>query len=71
VKIAQDGTVTTISQLEHGMAGSTALAFGKSEGDRTNIYVTTNGGMSFPPATGIESGKVVKLEVCLAGLPLI
>ena len=71
VKIAQDGTVTTIAQLEQGMAGSTALAFGKSEGDLTSIYVTTNGGMSFPPATGIESGKVVKLEVGTAGLPLV
>ncbi len=53
------------------MAGSTALAFGKSEGDRTGIYVTTNGGMSFPPATGVESGKVVRLEVGIAGLPLV
>lgn len=71
VKIAPDGSVTTIAQLEQGMAGSTALAFGTSEGDRTSIYVTTNGGMSFPPATGIESGKVVKLEVSTAGLPLV
>jgi hypothetical protein len=71
VKIAQDVTVTTIAQLEQGVAGSTALAFGKSEGDLTSIYVTTNGGMSFPPATGIESGKVVKLEVSTAGLPLV
>ncbi|NMF59411.1 SMP-30/gluconolactonase/LRE family protein [Pseudanabaena yagii] len=71
VKIAPDGTVTTIAQLEQGMAGSTALAFGTSEGDRTSIYVTTNGGMSFPPATGVESGKVVRLEVGIAGLPLV
>ncbi|PZO37175.1 MAG: gluconolactonase [Pseudanabaena frigida] len=70
VKIDQDGTVTTIAQLKQGMAGSTALAFGKSEGDRS-IYVTTNGGMSFPPATGVESGKVVRLEVGIAGLPLV
>ncbi|AFY75059.1 hypothetical protein Syn7502_03175 [Synechococcus sp. PCC 7502] len=71
VKISQDGTVTTIAQLEQGMAGSTALAFGKSEGDCSSIYVTTNGGMSFPPATGIESGKVVRLEVGIAGLSLV
>lgn len=71
VKIALDGTVTTIAQLEQGMAGSTALAFGRSEGDRTSIYVTTNGGMSFPPSTGVESGKVVRLEVGIAGLPLV
>jgi hypothetical protein len=63
-------TVTTIAQLEQGMAGTTALAFGTGS-DRTGIYVTTNGGMSYPPATGIEAAKVVRLEVGVAGLPLI
>jgi hypothetical protein len=71
VKISSDRTITTIAQLEQGVAGSTALAFGRTEGDLTNIYVTTNGGMSYPPATGIETGKVVRLEVSVAGLPLI
>jgi sugar lactone lactonase YvrE len=71
VKISRDRSITTIAQLEQGMAGSTALAFGRIEGDRTSIYVTTNGGMSFPPATGIESAKVVRLEVGIAGLPLV
>jgi SMP-30/Gluconolactonase/LRE-like region len=70
VKIDQDGTVTTIAQLEQGVAGSTALAFGKTEGDRTGIYVTTNGGMSYPPATGIEPAKVVRLNIGIEGLPL-
>jgi hypothetical protein len=71
VKIDQDGTVTTIAQLEQGMAGTTALAFGRTAGDRTGIYVTTNGGMSYPPITGVESAKVVRLEVGVAGLPLV
>jgi hypothetical protein len=70
VKIDQEGTVTTIAQLEQGVAGSTALAFGRTEGDRTGIYVTTNGGMSYPPATGIEPAKVVRLNVGIEGLPL-
>ncbi len=71
VKISSDRTVTTIAQLEQGMAGSTALAFGCTGSDRTNIYVTTNGGMSYPPATGLEPAKVVCLEVGIAGLALI
>lgn len=71
VKISPDRTVTTIAQLEQGMAGSTALAFGSTGSDRTNIYVTTNGGMSYPPATGLEPAKVVRLEVGIAGLSLI
>jgi hypothetical protein len=71
VKIAPDGTTVTISQAEQGMTGSTALAFGVAEGDRTGVYVVTNGGMSFPPATGIESAKVVRLDVGIKGLPLV
>jgi hypothetical protein len=70
VKINSDSrTVTTIAQLEQGMAGSTALAFG-SDNNHTGVYVTTNGGMSFPPASGIEPAKVVRLEVGAAGLSL-
>lgn len=71
VKISPNGSITTLAQAEQGMAGSTALAFGQSEGDRTGIYVVTNGGMSFPPPTGIEPAKVVRLEVGIAGYPLI
>lgn len=70
VKIAPDGSITTIAKAEEGMVGTTASAFGKSEGSRTHLYVTTNGGMSFPPPTGVESGKVVRLDVGIEGLPL-
>ncbi|MBR8832513.1 MAG: SMP-30/gluconolactonase/LRE family protein [Stigonema ocellatum SAG 48.90 = DSM 106950] len=71
VKIAPDGSITTIAQAEQGMAGTTAAAFGASEGDRTHLYVTTNGGMSFPPPTGIQPARVVRLSVGIEGLPLV
>lgn len=71
VKIAPEGRITTIAQAEQGMVGTTAVAFGQSAGDRTHLYVTTNGGMSFPPPTGIESAKVVRLDVGVEGLPLL
>jgi len=67
VKITADGSITTIAEIEQGMAGSTALAFG-ADG---NIYVTTNGGMSFPPASGIEPSKVVCLQVAEEVLSLV
>ena len=70
IRISPDKQITTIAKAEHGMTGSTALAFGRSDGDRTNIYVTTNGGMSLPPSTGAESAKVVRLEVGIEGLAL-
>jgi sugar lactone lactonase YvrE len=70
VRISPIGEVTIIAEATEGMVGSTALAFGRSERDRTSIYVVTNGGMSFPLSTGVESGKVVRLEVGIPGLPL-
>jgi len=70
VKISPTGQVTTIAQAEEGMTGSTALAFGRSEGDRTGVYVVMNGGMSFPPPTGVAPATVTRLEVGVPRLPL-
>jgi putative intracellular protease/amidase len=67
VRIAPDRQITTIATAEQGVAGSTALAFGRQAGDRTGIYVTTNGGMSLPLPTGLEAAKVVRLEVGVEG----
>lgn len=71
VKISPSGQVTAIAQAEQGVTGSTALAFGSGDHDRTSLYVVTNGGMSFPPPTGIAPAQVVRLEVGIAGLPLV
>jgi sugar lactone lactonase YvrE len=71
VKITPSRHLTIIAEAEQGMAGSTALAFGRGEGDRTSIYVVTNGGMSLPLPNGIEPAKVVKLDVGIAGHSLI
>lgn len=70
VKIAPDGSIMTLAQAEQGMVGTTAAAFGRSPADLTHLYVTTNGGMSLPPSTGIESAKVVRLDIGAEGLPL-
>jgi hypothetical protein len=70
VRITTDGNVTTIATAAEGVVGSTALAFGKVDADDTGIYVVTNGGMSYPPPTGLETAKVVRLEVGIRGLSL-
>jgi sugar lactone lactonase YvrE len=70
VRITPDGETTTIAQAEQGVTGSTAVAFGQQESDRTAIYVTTNGGMFLPPPTGVVAANVVRLEVGKAGYPL-
>lgn len=70
VKIAPDGSTTIIAQAEQGVIGSTAVAFGQAESDRTAIYVVMNGGMFLPPPTGVVPANVVRLEVEKAGYPL-
>jgi putative intracellular protease/amidase/sugar lactone lactonase YvrE len=67
IRISPDKQIATIATAEQGMTGNTAIAFGRTSNDKTSIYVTTNGGMSLPPATGLEPAKVVRLEVGIAG----
>ena len=67
VKITPERVVTVIAGLAEGVAGSTAAAFGRTEADRTTLYVTTNGGMSAPPQGGVQSGRVIKIEVGATG----
>ena len=63
VRIAPDRSITILAGLAEGMAGSTAVAFGRSAKDRTSLYVTTNGGMSAPPEGGVQPGRVLRLDV--------
>lgn len=63
VKINPARQVSVVAGLEQGMAGSTAVAFGRTEEDRNSLYVTTNGGMSRPPEGGIQPGRVVRVDV--------
>ncbi|MCT0207462.1 SMP-30/gluconolactonase/LRE family protein [Synechococcus sp. CS-1332] len=71
IKITPDRRITTIAEAEHGMTGSTALAFGAGAGDRTSLYVVTNGGLSFPLPSGLEPAKVVRLDIGIAGHQLL
>jgi putative intracellular protease/amidase/sugar lactone lactonase YvrE len=68
IRISPDKQITTLATAAEGVAGSTAVAFGRTEQDRTCLYVTTNGGMSLPLPQGVESGKVIQLEVGIEGL---
>ncbi|WP_414519193.1 SMP-30/gluconolactonase/LRE family protein [Nostoc sp. PCC 9305] len=70
VRIASDRSTTLIAQAEQGVIGSTAVAFGQTQSDRTAIYVVTNGGMFLPPPTGVVPANVVRLEVGKPGYPL-
>ena len=65
VKVAVlDGRQTVVAGgvNESIVAGNTAAAFGRTSADREVLYVTTNGGIPYPPPSGIVGGKVVALD---------
>jgi sugar lactone lactonase YvrE len=67
VRISPEGAIAIIATEKQGVTGSTAVAFGHRESDRTSIYIVTNGGMFLPPATGIVAAEVVRLDVGIQG----
>ena len=54
--------MTVIAAESEFVTGDTALAFGRGK-DKNAIFVVTNGGMSLPPAGGVQTAKIVRLEV--------
>ncbi|WP_088888957.1 SMP-30/gluconolactonase/LRE family protein [Leptolyngbya ohadii] len=70
IQITPDGKITTIAEAAQGVIGSTSIAFGRTERDRTSIYVVTNGGMFLPPSTGVVPAEIVRLDVGKEGLAL-
>ncbi|KAI9837212.1 MAG: hypothetical protein M1838_004851 [Thelocarpon superellum] len=65
IKISPDGVRSRIAggPDDTTVAGSTSAAFGRTERDRTRLYVTTNGGMSSPVDGKVGPGRVLGLEV--------
>ncbi len=67
VRISPDRRITIIAALEDGMAGSTAVAFGRGPAHAYSLFVTANGGMSSPPAGGIQPGRIVQITTDKVG----
>lgn len=44
-------------------AGTTAAAFGRTESDRTGLYVTTHGGMSYRDQSEVGPARLLRVEV--------
>jgi hypothetical protein len=61
VRVGRDGKVTVLAGLAQGMAGSTAVAYSAAGGGQ--VFVSTNGGMSMPPAGGVQTGKIVQVKL--------
>ncbi len=62
VRITPDGKTTIIAE-NGNVVGDTSLAFGRGKKDKNAIYVVTNGGMSLPPAGGVQTAKIVRIRL--------
>lgn len=67
LRLAADGSRTTLAGPAEGAVGSTACAFGRAPGDEKALYVTTSGGLWTPYRGQVQEAKLVRLEVGEAG----
>jgi len=63
VRVSPGGKVSVLAELPQGMAGNTAVAVVERPGQAPTLWVTTNGGMSMPPAGGVQPARLVRVEV--------
>jgi sugar lactone lactonase YvrE len=70
LRLASDGSRSTLAGPEQGAVGSTACAFGRAPGDERSVYVTTSGGLWAPYQGEVQEAKLVRLEVGEHGSPL-
>lgn len=73
VRIGKDGQQQVLATIDQGIIGSTAAAFGTQEGDRTKLYVVTDGGLLgrlLDPDSPTGPPSVVKLDIGIPGYPL-
>jgi len=68
LRLAADGSRTTLAGPEAGAVGSTATAFGRAPGDTTGLYVTTTGGLWSPYQGAPQPAKLLRLEIGLSTL---
>lgn len=61
LKITPSGKTSIIAETDN-LIGDTALAFGRGK-NKNAIFVVTNGGVSLPPASGVQTAKIVRIEV--------
>ena len=65
VKIRSNGARSRVAGGPNAavVAGTTAAAFGRTPQDKTTLYVTTNGGMSYPIDGKVGPARLLSLQV--------
>jgi sugar lactone lactonase YvrE len=71
LRLAQDGTRTTIAGPSEGAVGATSCAFGRAPEDLGALYVTTTGGAWSPYQGVVQPAKLVRFEVGATGQSLL
>lgn len=71
LRLALDGTRTTVAGPRQGAVGSTACAFGRAPGETHALYVTTNGGLWAPYQGKVEEAKLLRLQVGEVGVAAV
>ena len=73
VRVGRDGTQEVVAGIPEGVVGPTAAAFGTVRGDRTSLYVVTDGGLFgrlIDPDAPTAPPGVFRLDVGIPGLPM-
>jgi sugar lactone lactonase YvrE len=63
LKLAPDGTRTTLAGPDEGAVGATATAFDRAPGDTHALYVTTTGGLWSPYQGQVQPAKLLRLDL--------
>ena len=63
IRVGQDGSRATIAGPAQGVVGSTAAAFGRTDGDRLDLYVVGDGGIFAPIDGKLQEAKLVRLRI--------
>jgi sugar lactone lactonase YvrE len=63
LRLAPDGTRTTLAGPAQGAVGSTATAFGRARNDENALFVTTTGGLWSPYQGEVQPAKLLRLEL--------
>jgi sugar lactone lactonase YvrE len=63
VKLTPNGQRSIVATAAEGATGATSLAFARGKGGKHTAIVVTNGGVLIPPAEGLQTAKVVRLDL--------
>ncbi len=63
LRLAADGTRTTLAGPDEGAVGATACAFGRAPGEERALYVTTTGGAWSPYQGQVQPARLLRLDL--------